>query len=54
MLLDIVMPEVDGLEVLRRVKGDSALWHIPVIMVSAVDETESIFACLDWAPRTTC
>jgi len=47
VLLDIVMPEVDGLEVLRRVKGDSALWHIPVIMVSAVDETESIVACLE-------
>ena len=47
VLLDMVMPEVDGLEVLRTVKGDSRLWHIPVIMVSAVEETDSIVACLE-------
>ena len=47
VLLDIVMPEVDGMEVLRTLKGDPRLWRIPVIVISAVDEIDSIVACLD-------
>ncbi len=47
LLLDIVMPKIDGLEVLRRVKADPRWWHIPVIVISAVDDTESIVACLE-------
>ena len=47
VLLDIVMPEVDGMEVLRRLKQDARLWHLPVIMISAVDEVDSIVACLE-------
>lgn len=47
ILLDILMPGIDGLEVLRQVKGDSRLWRIPVIVISAVDETSSIVRCLE-------
>ena len=43
VLLDIVMPEVDGFDVLRALKGDSKLRDIPVIVISALDDkTESV------------
>ena len=42
VLLDIVMPEMDGYEVLRRMKADTNLRNIPVILVSAHDELEKI------------
>ena len=35
VLLDLVMPEMDGLEVLQRMKDDPTLRSIPVIMLSA-------------------
>ncbi len=47
VLLDIVMPEVDGYAVLERIKADEALRHIPVIMISAVDEMESVVRCIE-------
>lgn len=47
ILLDILMPGIDGLEVLRQVKADSRVWRIPVIVISAVDETSSIVRCLE-------
>ena len=36
MLLDIMMPKMDGLEVCRRLKGDSSLPFMPIIMVTAI------------------
>jgi len=39
ILLDIVMPEMDGYEVCRRFKGHAALQHVPVIFISVLDET---------------
>ena len=47
VLLDIVMPELDGVSVLARMKGDSALKHVPVIMISAVDDIGSVVRCLE-------
>ena len=38
ILLDVVMPEMDGYEVCRRIKQDPATWHIPVIFVTAMDQ----------------
>lgn len=46
ILLDIMMPGIDGYEVLARLKQDPALRHIPVIMISALGETESVVKCL--------
>jgi two-component system cell cycle response regulator len=37
VLLDVMMPELDGFEVCRRLKADPATHHIPVVMVTALD-----------------
>jgi DNA-binding response OmpR family regulator len=47
VLLDIMMPEVDGFEVLERIKSDKLLKHIPVIMISAAGETASAIRCIE-------
>ena len=47
ILLDIMMPEIDGFEVLRRLKNDAELRHIPVIMISALDDIDSVVRCIE-------
>jgi putative two-component system response regulator len=47
ILLDIMMPKMNGYQVLERLKSDEILCHIPVIMVSANDETESAANCIE-------
>ncbi len=47
VLLDIVMPELDGVSVLERLKRDPVLQHVPVIMISAVDEIDSVVRCIE-------
>jgi putative two-component system response regulator len=47
LLLDIMMPKMDGHQVLARLKSDSHMRHIPVIMVSANDEIESAAKCIE-------
>ena len=42
ILLDIVMPEMNGFEVCRRLKADAATTDIPVIFITVKDETESL------------
>lgn len=47
ILLDIVMPGMDGLEICRRLKANAETAHIPVIFMSARAETEHIVAAFD-------
>jgi adenylate cyclase len=47
VLLDIMMPKVNGYEVLAQMKADENLRHIPVIMISAVDELDSVVRCIE-------
>lgn len=47
VLLDIMMPDMDGYEVLRRIKADERLQHIPVIMISALNEVRSVVRCIE-------
>lgn len=41
ILLDVMMPEMDGFEVCRRLRANAALAEVPVIMVTALDDRES-------------
>ena len=57
VLLDIIMPVMDGFEVLERIKADPDLRDLPVIVISALDETESAVRCIengaeDFLPKT--
>lgn len=45
LLLDIRMPKVDGIEVLRRLKSDPELRKLPVIMLTTTDDTREIERC---------
>jgi class 3 adenylate cyclase len=47
VLLDIIMPEMDGYQVLKTLKADPRLRHLPVIMLSAIDEIESVVRCIE-------
>jgi class 3 adenylate cyclase len=47
MLLDVLMPELDGYEVLENVQHDPHLRDIPVIVTSSVDELGSVVRCLE-------
>lgn len=56
VLLDLVMPGLDGFATLERIKRDDALRHLPVIVISALDETESVARCIqmgatDYLPK---
>ena len=47
ILLDVMMPEMDGIEVLRHLKADARLRHVPVIMISALDDLDSVVRCIE-------
>jgi adenylate cyclase len=56
VLLDILMPELNGLEVLARLKADDRLRYLPVIMISALSDIDAVAHCLqvgadDYLPR---
>jgi class 3 adenylate cyclase len=57
VLLDIVMPEMDGYETLAALKADDRLRELPVIVISGVDELTSVVRCIqmgatDYLPKT--
>jgi adenylate cyclase len=57
VLLDIVMPEMDGHATLAAMKADDALRDVPVIVISGVDELDSVVRCIqmgaaDYLPKT--
>jgi adenylate cyclase len=47
VLLDLMMPEMNGFEVLCRIKADVRMRDIPVIMISALDEFDSVVRCIE-------
>jgi putative two-component system response regulator len=47
VLLDLNMPGIDGFEVLARMKSDSSLRHIPVIVISGNDSMDTVVQCIE-------
>jgi class 3 adenylate cyclase len=47
ILCDIMMPEMNGYEVLQHIKADPDLRHLPVIMISALDDIDSVVRCIE-------
>jgi adenylate cyclase len=46
VLLDVMMPDLDGYAVLQQMKSNPALHDIPVLMISALDDLESVVRCI--------
>jgi two-component system, cell cycle response regulator len=47
VLLDVLMPELDGYETLAQIERDEKLRHVPVIMVSALEDIDSVVRCIE-------
>jgi CheY-like chemotaxis protein len=47
VLLDLLMPVLDGYETLARIKADDALGHLPVIVITAVEDIDSVVRCIE-------
>ncbi len=47
ILLDVEMPELDGYQVLEKLRGDIHLRDVPVIMTSSLDEIDSVVKCIE-------
>ena len=47
VMLDLMMPEMDGYQVLQAIKAQAQFLHLPVIMVSANDEMENVVKCIE-------
>jgi len=47
ILLDIMMPGMDGITALEHIKADPSRRHLPVIMISALDELEIVVRCIE-------
>ena len=47
ILLDLIMPTMNGMELLKKLKNNNKSYHIPVIMLSAMDDIEMIVECIN-------
>jgi len=47
VLLDILMPGIDGFEVLKQIKASPRLRHLPVVVISSVEHTSDIARCIE-------
>ena len=47
VLLDVMMPELDGYQTLEAMKADPSLRHLPVLIVSGVEELDSVVRCIE-------
>lgn len=57
ILLDIILPDLTGFELLKRLKADKRTWQVPVIILSNLDEDEDVrhgldLGAIDFLPKT--
>jgi class 3 adenylate cyclase len=57
LLLDVIMPGMNGIQVLQYLKSHATLSHIPIVMISALDAIDSVVRCIemgaeDYLPKT--
>ena len=52
VILDLVMPDMNGIEVLERLKSDERWRQIPVVMISGLSETDAVIRCIEAAARS--
>ena len=53
VLLDIMLPVMNGYEVLEHLKASESLSHIPVIITTASDESDDKAKCIELGPKIT-
>src|SRR4029077_12845697 len=46
-LLDLLMPDMNGIEMLERLKADERWYHTPVVMISGLTETDAVIRCIE-------
>lgn len=56
MTLDLILPDINGLDIIRRVRSQAALAHLPIVVVSAKMEEGRLaisgdFSAIDWLPK---
>ena len=47
ILLDLLMPDMNGIEMLERLKADERWYHTPVVMISGLTETDAVIRCIE-------
>ena len=54
VIIDLMMPQINGIQLCRQMKLDELTRHIPVVIVTAVNDRDMMLKALDSAPTTSC
>lgn len=54
VLLDILMPRMNGIEVLHELNNQGLLRHLPVLVLSGLDSSDEIIQCIELVRKISC